>query len=86
MSPRRQTRSVSVGGVQIGGGAPISVQTMANADPHDAGALLRQTEACAALGCDIMRLAVPDRDQKAHERRKHARRLHIAGALHHTSR
>lgn len=49
-----------VGGVAVGGGAPVSVQTMANADPHDAAALLGQTEEAAALGCDIMRLTVPD--------------------------
>ena len=38
----------------------MSVQTMANVDPHDAAALVRQLESCAALGCEIFRLTVPD--------------------------
>lgn len=49
-----------VGGVAIGGGAPVSVQTMTNADPHDAVGLLRQIEEAAAVGCDIVRLTIPD--------------------------
>lgn len=38
----------------------MSVQSMANADPHDAAAIVEQVRACAALGCDIFRLTVPD--------------------------
>jgi len=38
----------------------VSVQTMANADPHDAAAIVEQVRACAALGCDVFRLTVPD--------------------------
>lgn len=49
-----------LGSVAIGGGAPVSVQTMANADPHDAAALSRQIAEAADLGCDIVRLTVPD--------------------------
>lgn len=56
----RTTRTVSVGGVPVGGGARVSVQTMATADPHDARALLAQVGSCAARGCDIIRLTVPD--------------------------
>ena len=40
----------------------MSVQTMANADPHDAAALVEQVRSCAALGCDVFRLTVPDVD------------------------
>ena len=58
----RMTRQVRVGSVLIGGGAPVSVQSMANADPHDAAALIEQIESCAAHGCDLMRLTVPDLD------------------------
>ena len=58
----RKTREIRVGGVAIGGGAPVSVQTMATADPHDAEALLAQTLRCAEAGCDIIRFAVPDVD------------------------
>ncbi len=60
MFSRAQTRSLDVGGVPVGGGAPVSVQSMANADPHDAAALTAQVRECAALGCGIFRLAVPD--------------------------
>ena len=60
MPQRRQTRSFSIGGLPIGGGAPVSVQSMANVDPHDAAALSAQLSRCAALGCDIFRLTVPD--------------------------
>ena len=57
---RRTTRAIKVGSLAIGGGAPVSVQTMANADPHDAAALVEQVRSCAALGCDVFRLTVPD--------------------------
>ena len=57
---RRTTRAIKVGPLIIGGGAPVSVQTMANADPHDAAALVDQVRSCAALGCDVFRLTVPD--------------------------
>lgn len=56
----RQTRALRVGNVALGGGAPVSVQTMANIDPHDAAALSAQIERCASLGCDVFRLTVPD--------------------------
>ena len=60
MTTRDHTRVVRVGGVQVGGGAPVSVQSMANADPHDAAALVEQVRSCADAGCDIFRLTVPD--------------------------
>lgn len=60
MFRRTQTRTLKVGNLPIGGGAPVSVQTMANVDPHDAVALARQLKACAERGCDLFRLTVPD--------------------------
>ena len=57
---RTQTRSVKVGKVALGGGAPVSVQTMANVEAHDAAGLIAQAKACEAVGCDIFRLTVPD--------------------------
>ncbi|MBP5319711.1 MAG: flavodoxin-dependent (E)-4-hydroxy-3-methylbut-2-enyl-diphosphate synthase [Kiritimatiellae bacterium] len=57
---RERTRQIHVGKLAIGGGAPVSVQTMANADPHDAAALLGQIREAADLGCDLVRLTVPD--------------------------
>lgn len=44
----------------VGGGAPVSVQTMAKADPHDVRAIAAQAKSCAERGCDIFRLTVPD--------------------------
>ncbi len=57
---RRQTRTIRVGGLTIGGTAPISVQSMTNTDPHDSDAVFRQVQALQNAGCDIVRLAVPD--------------------------
>lgn len=57
-----KTRQVKVGKLLVGGGAPVSVQTMCNVDPHDAKACLDQLLSCAALGCDVFRMTVPDLD------------------------
>lgn len=57
--PRRATRTVNVGGVRIGGGAPVSVQTMTKTDTHDVAATVAQIERCAALGANLVRVAVP---------------------------
>lgn len=58
----KKTRTVRVGRCAIGGGAPVSVQSMTTADPHDRTATLRQVTALADAGCDIIRLAVPDKE------------------------
>jgi (E)-4-hydroxy-3-methylbut-2-enyl-diphosphate synthase len=59
--PRRaMTRRVQVGRVPVGGGAPLSVQTMTKTDTRDVSATLAQIAEVEALGCDIVRLAVPD--------------------------
>ncbi|MGI6604182.1 MAG: flavodoxin-dependent (E)-4-hydroxy-3-methylbut-2-enyl-diphosphate synthase [Firmicutes bacterium] len=60
--PRRASRSVKVGSVTIGGGAPISVQSMTNTDTRDAATTLRQVNELAAAGCEIVRVAVPDQE------------------------
>ena len=57
---RRASRRIQVGGVEIGGGAPISVQSMTNTDTRDPRATLDQIRELAALGCEIIRVAVPD--------------------------
>jgi (E)-4-hydroxy-3-methylbut-2-enyl-diphosphate synthase len=49
-----------VGGVPLGGGAPVSIQSMTNTPTHDVDATLAQIRALAAAGCDIVRVAVPD--------------------------
>jgi (E)-4-hydroxy-3-methylbut-2-enyl-diphosphate synthase len=51
-----------VGKVPVGGGAPISVQTMTNTDSADAKATIAQVLACAEAGADIVRVSVPDTD------------------------
>ena len=57
---RTQTRSVRVGKVVIGGGAPVSVQSMTITDTRDIEGTLVQIYQLAAEGCEIVRLAVPD--------------------------
>lgn len=53
-------KQIKCGRVLIGGGAPVSVQSMTNVDSRDEGALLRQIDALEAAGCDIVRVAIPD--------------------------
>ena len=54
------TRQISVGGVKIGGGAPVSIQSMLNTATTDVEGSLAQLAALAQAGCEIARLAVPD--------------------------
>ncbi len=54
------TRPVKVGRIQIGGGAPVTVQAMTDTPTRDAPATIAQIEALAQAGCDIVRLAVKD--------------------------
>lgn len=54
------TRQIHVGNVAIGGGAPVSIQSMTNTPTHDVEATLAQIRALAAAGCEIVRVAVPD--------------------------
>lgn len=61
LAPRRLTRPVYVGDVRIGGGAPIVVQSMTTSDTRDPKATLRQIAQLADAGCEIVRVAVPDR-------------------------
>ncbi len=57
--PRRESRAVMVGDVQIGGGAPISVQSMTTSKTHDVKKTLAEIEVLAEAGADIVRIAVP---------------------------
>lgn len=56
----RESKKIYVGGVAVGGGAPISVQSMTNTDPEDTEATKKQVGALVAAGCEIVRLAVPN--------------------------
>jgi len=59
MLVRRTTRSVKVGPVTIGGGAPVSIQSMTKTDTTDVAATVQQIRALATAGCEIVRVAVP---------------------------
>ena len=59
--PRRRSTRVWVGGVAIGDGAPVAVQSMCTTLTHDVDATIRQIERLQEAGCEIARVAVPDR-------------------------
>lgn len=61
VAPRRKTRVLDVGGVKIGGNHPIVVQSMTTSDTRDPKATLAQIQKLADAGCEIVRVAVPDR-------------------------
>ncbi len=54
------TKQIMVGGVSIGGGAPVTIQSMTNTRTDDVEATLHQIRTLAAAGCEIIRVAVPD--------------------------
>jgi (E)-4-hydroxy-3-methylbut-2-enyl-diphosphate synthase len=59
---RRKSRAVKVGHVIIGGGFPVSIQSMTNTDTRDVESTVDQINQLAGTGCDIIRVAVPDMD------------------------
>ena len=62
LAQRRPTRQINVGGVLVGGGAPVSVQSMTTTVTADINATLQQIAALTATGCQIVRVAVPSQD------------------------
>jgi len=60
MNKRRVTKPVYVGGVKVGGGADVTVQSMTKTDTRDVKATVRQIHELEEAGCDIIRSAVPD--------------------------
>ena len=58
---REHTDRIYVGGIAIGGGAPVTVQSMCSTKTSDAAATLAQMRRLKDAGCDIIRVAVPDR-------------------------
>ena len=56
---RKNTRVVNIGGVKIGGGNPVALQSMCNTKTEDVAATVAQINSLAAAGCDIIRVAVP---------------------------
>ena len=59
---RRKTRQVKIGPVAVGGGAPIVVQSMAKTDTKDIEATVNQINRLEQVGCEVVRLAVPDKE------------------------
>jgi len=57
---RRPSRQINVGGVPVGGDAPIAVQTMTNTDTSDVAATVAQIQAAADAGADLVRVSTPD--------------------------
>jgi (E)-4-hydroxy-3-methylbut-2-enyl-diphosphate synthase len=62
LAPRRRSRKIRVGKVEVGGDAPISVQSMTTTPTTDINATLQQIAELTASGCDIVRVACPSRD------------------------
>ncbi|MGE5189160.1 MAG: flavodoxin-dependent (E)-4-hydroxy-3-methylbut-2-enyl-diphosphate synthase [Gemmatimonadota bacterium] len=60
MTSAHKTRRIRIGTVPVGGGAPISVQSMTNTQTRNVRATVAQIRALAREGCDIVRVAVPD--------------------------
>ncbi len=59
---RRQTKSIQIGSVKIGGGAPVSVQSMTIPHPRDVKATVEQIHQLEQAGCELVRVAVPDNE------------------------
>jgi (E)-4-hydroxy-3-methylbut-2-enyl-diphosphate synthase len=59
-SARRVSKQIQIGGVKIGGGAPVVVQSMANTDTRDVMSTIRQIKELEEYGCELIRVAVPD--------------------------
>ncbi|CCH79505.1 4-hydroxy-3-methylbut-2-en-1-yl diphosphate synthase [Nostocoides japonicum T1-X7] len=62
LAPRRRSRKIRVGKVEVGGDAPISVQSMCTTPTTDVNATLQQIAELTAAGCDIVRVACPSQD------------------------
>jgi len=58
----RHSRQIDLGGIKIGGGAPVTVQSMTKTDTRDIVSTVAQIKSLETAGCDIVRLAVPDMD------------------------
>src|SRR2546421_7100067 len=65
LAPRRTSRQLMVGSVPVGGGAPVSVQSMTTTLTSDVNATLQQIAELTAAGCQIVRVAVPSQDDAA---------------------
>ena len=73
---RRYSRKIPVGNIAIGGNAPISVQSMAKTQTSNIDATVKQIKQLERVGCDIVRVAVPD-EQSAHALAEIKKQIHI---------
>lgn len=62
MYTNKTTKRVTVGGVAIGGGAPVSIQSMLAVPAHDVSGNVRAAKELGTAGCDILRVSVPDKE------------------------
>ncbi|MBR1812697.1 MAG: flavodoxin-dependent (E)-4-hydroxy-3-methylbut-2-enyl-diphosphate synthase [Lachnospiraceae bacterium] len=76
MISRENTRVVSIGGVKIGGGNPIRIQSMCNTKTQDVAGTVAQILALEKAGCEIIRVAVPD-EEAARAIREIKKQIHI---------
>ncbi|MFO7752267.1 MAG: flavodoxin-dependent (E)-4-hydroxy-3-methylbut-2-enyl-diphosphate synthase [Desulfobacteraceae bacterium] len=65
LQPRKPTRGISVGGVKIGNGADVAVQSMTNTPTRHVDSTVEQISRLASAGCEIIRVAVPDPESAA---------------------
>ncbi len=81
---RRRTRPIQVGGITIGGDAPVSIQSMTKTDTTDVVATVRQIRALATAGCEIVRVAVPtiDAAKALPEIRREANKVPLVADIH----
>ena len=59
---RRKSRKIKIGSLEIGGDAPVAVQSMLNTSAHDIESSVQQAKALENVGCQIIRAAIPDMD------------------------
>ncbi len=77
------TKCVNVGSVKIGGGTPVSIQSMMNASAHDIKGNVKQALELEAAGCEIVRISVPDRETlKTVEALKNAIKIPLVADIH----
>ncbi len=83
MIKRKHTRQINVKGILIGGGAPVVIQSMTNRLTTDIDATLEQIEALSFAGCEIVRVAVPDRKSaKAFEKIRKQTEVPLVADIH----
>ena len=83
MNKRRVTKPVTIGGVKVGGGADVTVQSMTKTDTRDVAATVRQIHELEEVGCEIIRSAVPDMEAaQAIAKIKKQIHIHLVADIH----